>query len=68
MENLKENGLLHEEQLKMSAYGKLFGSSLPMKLTIERNILAQHRRLPGLKSSLLGIYHKTNHKKTDFFL
>lgn len=55
MESLKENGLLHEEQLKMSSYAKLFGSHLPMKLSIERNYLAQNRRLPGgLKSSLLG--------------
>ena len=54
MENLKENGLMHEEQLKMTSYAQLFGSHVPMKLMIERNILGQQRRLPGEKSSLLG--------------
>lgn len=54
MENLKENGLMHEEQLKMTSYGQLFGSHVPMKLMIERNMLGQQRRLPGEKSSLLG--------------
>lgn len=54
MEGLKENGLLQEEQFKLNTYAKLFGSQYSMKLALERNFLAQHRRLPGLKSSLLG--------------
>jgi len=54
MESLKENGLLNEEQLKMTSYGQLFGSVVPMKLMLERNILAQNHRLQGEKSSLLS--------------
>ena len=37
-------------------YSKLYGSGVPMSMTIERNILgATPRRATGMKSSLLGL-------------
>ena len=39
----------------MKAYSKIYGSGLPMSLTIERSILGSTpRRVTGMKSSLLG--------------
>lgn len=38
----------------MKRYGVTLGTSLPFRLTFERNCLAQGKRLPGEKSSLLG--------------
>lgn len=67
MENLKENGLMHAEQLKMTTYSQLFGSHLPMKLMLERNLLAQGRRLPGEKSSLLGTFLNSCSVPLKFF-
>ncbi|EGR28656.1 hypothetical protein IMG5_171100, partial [Ichthyophthirius multifiliis] len=47
--------LYGEEEAKMKTYARLYGSQLPMILTIERNILAQPTRLPGEKQSLFGL-------------
>jgi len=38
----------------MKKYAATLGTSLPFRLTFERNCLAQGKRLPGEKSSLLG--------------
>jgi len=55
VEKIQNLRLYAEEELKMQSYANSFGSHLPMKLTIERMSLAKEGRLPGLKSSNLGL-------------
>jgi hypothetical protein len=39
----------------MKTYGRLYGSALPLTLTMERTVFGSARRGAGLKSSMLGL-------------
>eukprot|EP00828_Plagiopyla_frontata_P000367 TRINITY_DN0_c1550_g1_i1.p2 TRINITY_DN0_c1550_g1~~TRINITY_DN0_c1550_g1_i1.p2 ORF type:complete len:115 (-),score=18.19 TRINITY_DN0_c1550_g1_i1:49-393(-) len=52
---MQETQVFSQEQQKMIQLSRAFGSALPQQLTIERSLLAQPRRLPGLESSMLGL-------------
>mmetsp|Transcript_144080 Transcript_144080/g.461239 ORF Transcript_144080/g.461239 Transcript_144080/m.461239 type:complete len:150 (+) Transcript_144080:109-558(+) len=43
------------EKQEMMAKAIVFGQHAPIRAKMERNILAQFQRLPGLESSLLGL-------------
>ena len=43
---------------KMKKYADLYGSALPLQLTIERNELANMNREGPMKSNNFGIYFK----------
>jgi hypothetical protein len=46
----------------------LYGSHMPMRYVIERNILAQTRRLGGHGSSMFGLnMHMGRYEEIDFF-
>ena len=48
--------LYADEEANMKSFAKIYGTFLPMQLTVERNCLAQIGRLPGEKRSLLSIF------------
>merc|ERR1719373_948667 len=43
------------EQQEMMAKSVVFGQHAPIRAKMERNLLAQFQRLPGLQSSLVGL-------------
>mmetsp|Transcript_96560 Transcript_96560/g.278743 ORF Transcript_96560/g.278743 Transcript_96560/m.278743 type:complete len:148 (+) Transcript_96560:98-541(+) len=51
---LLENPRRAEEQ-EMMAKSIVFGQHAPIRAKMERNMLAQFQRLPGLESSMLGL-------------
>ena len=59
-----------EEENRMRTYSILFGSHLPMKLTIEREALGRCGRMPGERSSMLGLDVSMNNlnriEETDY--
>jgi hypothetical protein len=53
--------------IKMRRYADLYGSALPMQLTIERNALGNMRRMGPLKSNNFGLNLQTgNYDKMEF--
>ena len=51
----------------MRRYADLYGSALPMQLTIERNALGNMRRMGPLKSNNFGLnLHTGNYDKMEF--
>ena len=51
----------------MQQLSVLYGSHLPMRLVMERNILAQTRRLGGYGSSMFGLnMHMDRYDELDF--
>jgi hypothetical protein len=53
--------------IKMRRYADLYGSALPMQLTIERNALGNMRRMASLKSNNFGLnLHTGNYEKMEF--
>jgi len=67
VQQIQDNKYLLEEELKMQSYSHAFGSHLPIKLTIERAVTSRAGRLPGLKSSHLGLEIAMNRLgKIDF--
>lgn len=53
--------------LKMRRYADLYGSALPMQYTIERNALANMRRMPPLRSNNNGLkIHTGDYNKVEF--
>jgi Proteasome maturation factor UMP1 len=44
-----------EEEMKMRNCSVLYGSGLAMRMAMERHVHGQPTRLPGLKSSYLGL-------------
>jgi len=55
VENLQKQILKTQRQSRKQMLAKVYGNYLPLQLTMEENILGQFRRLPGLKSNLLGL-------------
>jgi len=53
--------------LKLRRYADLYGSALPMQYTIERNSLANMRRMEPLRSNLNGLkLHTGDYDKVEF--
>eukprot|EP00916_Digyalum_oweni_P013186 GHVL01021668.1.p1 GENE.GHVL01021668.1~~GHVL01021668.1.p1 ORF type:complete len:118 (+),score=17.87 GHVL01021668.1:54-407(+) len=54
-QKIQNNKLADSENQKMILARAVYGIGAPMRMQMERNILARCRRLPGLPSSLLGL-------------
>jgi hypothetical protein len=53
--------------IKLKRYADLYGSALPFQLTIERNALANMRRMAPLKSNNFALnLHTGNYDKMTF--
>lgn len=53
--------------LKMRRYADLYGSALPLQYTIERNALANMRRMEPLRSNYNGLkVHTGDYDKVEF--
>jgi len=55
VEHLQKQILKAQRRSRKQMLAKVYGNYLPLQLTMEENILGQFRRLPGLKSNLLGL-------------
>merc|ERR1719356_2322557 len=55
VERLLLDNVRRSEQQEMMAKSIVFGQHAPLRAKMERNILAQFQRLPGLQSSLVGL-------------
>ncbi|KRX04172.1 hypothetical protein PPERSA_11296 [Pseudocohnilembus persalinus] len=52
---IQQMKLYADEEETMKNYANIYGTALPMKLTMERSFAADNRRLHGEKSSLLSL-------------
>jgi proteasome maturation protein len=55
VEEIQKAYLVKTERDKLMRASALHGQHAPLRLMMERNILSQHRRLPGLRSGLVGL-------------
>mmetsp|Transcript_18533 Transcript_18533/g.21033 ORF Transcript_18533/g.21033 Transcript_18533/m.21033 type:complete len:133 (+) Transcript_18533:200-598(+) len=55
VEENQANFFAQQEEQKMKAYSALFGTWMPFKLIVERNLLASQKRAPGLESHMVGL-------------
>jgi len=55
VERLLLDDVRRSEKEEMMAKAVVFGQHAPLRAKMERNILAQFQRLPGLQSSLVGL-------------
>merc|ERR1719188_399969 len=55
VERLVLDGGRRAEREEMMAKSLVFGQHAPIRAKMERNLLAQFQRLPGLQSSLVGL-------------
>jgi proteasome maturation protein len=55
VEQIQKNHLLNSEKEKLRRASAVYGIHAPMRMLMERNILSQHRRLPGLRSNMVGL-------------
>merc|ERR1719416_285467 len=55
VERLLLDDVRRSERQEMMAKAVVFGQHAPLRAKMERNILAQFQRLPGLQSSLVGL-------------
>mmetsp|Transcript_21826 Transcript_21826/g.48233 ORF Transcript_21826/g.48233 Transcript_21826/m.48233 type:complete len:141 (+) Transcript_21826:85-507(+) len=55
VERLLLDGGRRTEQQEMMAKSIVFGQHAPLRAKMERNLLSQFQRLPGLPSSLVGL-------------
>ena len=53
VEMIQKNHMIQSETDKLRQANIVYGQHAPLRMMMERNFLAQHRRLPGLKSNLL---------------
>ena len=56
VEKVQLKRLRNEETFKMKMYGATYGLHAPLRFCMERNILAQCGRHPGLPSSYIGLH------------
>mmetsp|Transcript_34956 Transcript_34956/g.52604 ORF Transcript_34956/g.52604 Transcript_34956/m.52604 type:complete len:149 (-) Transcript_34956:186-632(-) len=56
VERLLLDDVKRAEKQEMMAKAITFGQHAPFRTKMERNLLAQFQRLPGLESSLLGLH------------
>jgi hypothetical protein len=52
---------------KKQMLAKVYGSHMPLQMTMEENILSQFRRFPGLQSSMSGLETMLNMDETIEF-
>ena len=55
VEEIQKTFLLQSEKENLKRANVVYGQHAPLRMMMERNLLAQHRRLPGLKSNLVGL-------------
>lgn len=55
VEIIQKNHLMLSEREKLKRATVVYGQHAPLRMLLERNALSQHRRLPGLKSNLVGL-------------
>merc|ERR1712060_370406 len=55
VETIQRNWLQNQLQTKHHIMGNVYGAHLPMRIKMEMNVLSQVRRLPGLRSSHVGL-------------
>eukprot|EP00441_Pelagodinium_beii_P034225 CAMPEP_0197650100 /NCGR_PEP_ID=MMETSP1338-20131121/30743_1 /TAXON_ID=43686 ORGANISM="Pelagodinium beii, Strain RCC1491" /NCGR_SAMPLE_ID=MMETSP1338 /ASSEMBLY_ACC=CAM_ASM_000754 /LENGTH=151 /DNA_ID=CAMNT_0043224449 /DNA_START=79 /DNA_END=534 /DNA_ORIENTATION=- len=55
VEKLLLDDTRHEEQQEMMAKAIVYGQHAPIRAKMERELLSQFQRLPGLQSSLIGL-------------
>ncbi|KAK9803565.1 hypothetical protein WJX72_000608 [[Myrmecia] bisecta] len=55
VQSIQQNAAREQEQLRMQMMRNVYGSALPARLTIEKQILGRVQRLPGIPSSQLGL-------------
>ena len=55
VERIQKQFLVNSEKEKLRKANAVYGRHVPMRMLLERQILAQHRRLPGLKSNMVGL-------------
>jgi hypothetical protein len=64
---MQDNLIVNAERQNLQQMSVLYGSHLPMRFVIERNMLAQTRRLGGYGSSLFGLnMHMDRYDDIDF--
>jgi hypothetical protein len=55
VEVIQKNHLFNTEMEKLKRACAVYGQHAPLRSMMERNLLSQHRRLPGLRSNLVGL-------------
>eukprot|EP00933_Yihiella_yeosuensis_P021098 TRINITY_DN1678_c0_g1_i1.p1 TRINITY_DN1678_c0_g1~~TRINITY_DN1678_c0_g1_i1.p1 ORF type:complete len:152 (+),score=43.59 TRINITY_DN1678_c0_g1_i1:84-539(+) len=55
VEKLLQDGLRRDEQQEMMSKCIVYGQHAPIRAKMERELLSQFQRLPGLPSSLVGL-------------
>eukprot|EP00921_Rhytidocystis_pertsovi_P015503 GHVQ01024645.1.p1 GENE.GHVQ01024645.1~~GHVQ01024645.1.p1 ORF type:complete len:125 (+),score=21.89 GHVQ01024645.1:141-515(+) len=53
---IQKQALRDAEAKKMRSAGVIYGLHAPLKLKMEREMLSHTQRLPGLRSSLIGLH------------
>ena len=55
VEVIQKNHLINSEREKLMRASAVHGQHAALRMMMERNLLVQHRRLPGLRSNLVGL-------------
>jgi|LauGreDrversion4_2_1035121.scaffolds.fasta_scaffold49515_3 hypothetical protein len=55
VERIQKQFLVNSEKEKLRKANAVYGRHVPMRMLMERQILSQHRRLPGLRSNMVGL-------------
>ena len=64
---MQDNMFINQERQNLQQLSVLYGSHLPMRFAIERNMLAQTRRLGGYGSSMFALnMHMDRYDELDF--
>lgn len=65
---MQDNMLMNKEKQELAQLSVLYGSSLPMRYVIERQIFGQTKRLTGYGSSMHALnMHMGRYDELDFF-
>ena len=55
VETIQKTFMVDSEIQRLKKANAVYGLHAPLRMIMERNCLAQHRRLPGLKSNFVGL-------------
>jgi hypothetical protein len=55
VEVIQKNHLINSEKERLMRASAVHGQHAALRMMMERNLLSQHRRLPGLRSNLVGL-------------
>ena len=67
VKTIQDNHMIHAEKQNLQQLSVLYGSHMPMRFVMERNILSQTRRLGGYGSSMFGLnMHMDRYDELDF--